>query len=144
MAPSFRSLRRFFCIRATRKLQITSESSGSSSSSRSLRRYCGLVQKVSVSRERKCTFRYTSWRKGRKESETGNQSPLFPMGFVFMCVWVFCLCLCTTCVYGAHGGQKRASMWLLGTKPRSSARAVSNLHYGAIFPDALYSGFYLS
>ena len=48
LAPSFRSFRRFFCISATRKLQITSESSGSSSSSRSFRRYCGLVQKVSV------------------------------------------------------------------------------------------------
>lgn len=47
-APILRSLRLFFCIRATTKVQVTSSSSGSSSSSKRRRRYCGFVQNVSI------------------------------------------------------------------------------------------------
>lgn len=65
LAPNFRSFLRFFCIRATRKLQITSESSGSSSSSRSFRRYCGLVQKVSVPPQKELHFQICLSEKGK-------------------------------------------------------------------------------
>jgi hypothetical protein len=58
-------------------------------------------------------------------------------------VWVFCLhiCLCTVCVPGAHGSQRRVSDPLelelqfvvschvvLGIKPRSSEKVVSSLN----------------
>lgn len=53
----------------------------------------------------------------------------------FALLYVFCLhvCVCTTCVPGAQGSQKRCwtpwnwrwLWWMLGSKPRSSARTAS-------------------
>lgn len=56
-------------------------------------------------------------------------------GFLFICVWVFCLhiYICTLCASGAHRYQKRALdtqelvwavMWVLEAKPGSSSRAA--------------------
>jgi hypothetical protein len=59
------------------------------------------------------------------------------LSIFILCVWAFCLylCICTTCMPSAHGGQKRVSnslnlesqiyvtwcgMWVLGIKPGSS------------------------
>ena len=67
--------------------------------------------------------------------------------FVFLHVY-----MCTMCAHGAGGGQKKvsgplsyrglwATMWMLGIKPRASARAASALNCWAISP-APYFGFW--
>jgi hypothetical protein len=56
---------------------------------------------------------------------------------LFLCVWIFCLhvykCMCTCLVptediLNWSYGRLWAVMWLLGTEPRSSARAASALN----------------
>lgn len=49
------------------------------------------------------------------------------------------VCICTTCLPGAHGGQERygtswnwSYMWVLGTKPVSSGRVANALSFWAI------------
>lgn len=64
------------------------------------------------------------------------------VSFLWMSVLLH-VCWCTTCIHGAHGGQKRLSWpcaclwafeWVLGNDPGFSERVASAFNCGAVSP----------